>query len=83
MANLNLEITSPNGILFKGDCHLAVVPATDGEIGFMLGHETITTTLKIGQILLYDEKQNLIKTFPVMSGFAQMQSAERLLLLIE
>jgi F-type H+-transporting ATPase subunit epsilon len=83
MSNLNLEIISPTGILFKGNCHMAVVPATEGEIGLMKGHEIIITTLKTGQLLVLDEKQNQIAQFDIASGFAKMQDADNLLILID
>lgn len=82
MANLNLEIISPNGVLFKGPCHMAVIPSVEGEMGIMAGHEAVIVNLKAGQVSVYDDKQNLIKTFEVESGFAE-QSAEKLLVLAE
>jgi F-type H+-transporting ATPase subunit epsilon len=83
MADLNLEIIAPTGVIFKGSCHMAVVPSVDGEIGVMYGHETIVAMLKAGQISVYDNKQNVVKTFAVESGFAEMQGAEKLLVLVD
>jgi F0F1-type ATP synthase epsilon subunit len=62
---------------------MAVVPSVDGEIGVMYGHETIVAMLKAGQISVYDNKQNVVKTFAVESGFAEMQGAEKLLVLVD
>ena len=83
MANLNLEIISPSGILFSGACNMATVPSVEGEMGIMFGHEAVIATLKEGQITVYDDKQNVIKTLEVKSGFAKMQSAEKLLVLVD
>ena len=83
MADLNLEIISPTGVVFKGLCSMAVLPAADGEIGVMNGHETVVAMLKAGQITVYDEKQNVIKTIAVESGFAEMQKKDRLLVLVD
>lgn len=83
MANLNLEIISPSGILFSGTCNMATVPSVEGEMGIMFGHEAVIATLKEGQITVYDDKQNVIKTLEVKSGFAKMQSAEKLLVLVD
>lgn len=82
MTNLNLEIISPKGILFKGTCNMATIPSVEGEMGVMAGHEAVIVSLKAGQIAVYDDKQNLVKTFDVESGFAE-QSAEKLLVLAE
>ena len=82
MTDLNLEIISPAGVLFKGHCHMATIPSVEGEMGVMAGHEAVIVNLKAGQVLVYDEKQNLVKSFDVVSGFAE-QSAEKLLVLVE
>ncbi len=82
MAKLKVEITSLKGELFNGSCHLAVVPSKLGDIGFMADHEVVVTALKEGQVTLYDEKQNVVKSFEVKSGFAEMK-VEKLLVLID
>jgi len=83
MENLHLEIISPTGILFKGNCHMAVVPAAEGEMGIMQGHELVITTLNSGQLAVFDQKNNQIASFEVNSGFAKMQDANNLLVLID
>jgi F-type H+-transporting ATPase subunit epsilon len=79
--SLHLEIISPTGVLFKGACHMVVIPSIEGDIGVMHGHESIMVTLKAGQIAIYDDKQNITKTFDVENGFAE-QSAEKFLILV-
>ena len=46
MPSLSLEIISPSGIIFKGDCHMAVIPSVSGEIGVMHGHEAAIASLQ-------------------------------------
>jgi F-type H+-transporting ATPase subunit epsilon len=82
MSNLNLEIIAPSGVLFKGECHMAVVPSVDGDIGIMHGHEAVIAALRAGTVDIYDEKQNLIKSFEVISGFAEMESLSHLVVLL-
>ncbi len=79
--SLHLEIISPTGVLFKGVCHMVVIPSVEGNIGIMHGHESIMAALQSGQIAIYDDKQNIIKTFEIESGFAE-QSLEKLLILV-
>ncbi len=83
MSALNLEIISPSGILFKGECHLVVVPSQSGDVGVMHGHEALIASLREGKIDIYDEKQNIIKSFDVKSGFAKMQGIEKLSVLVD
>jgi F-type H+-transporting ATPase subunit epsilon len=83
MSDLKVEITSPNGILFKGNCHLAVVPSTLGDLGVMAGHEAVLVSLREGEVALHDEKQNIIKSFAVSGGFAQVQPSGVLSILVD
>ncbi len=85
MAQLNLEIISPNGVIFKDQCHLAVIPSTDGDIGAMYGHEMVVAMLKKdSKIEIFDKNQKLIKEVEVKNGgFSEMQSKEKLLILID
>ncbi len=83
MPSLSLEIISPSGIIFKGDCHMAVIPSVSGEIGVMHGHEAVIASLQEGQVIAYDDKQIPIKIVDVKSGFAEMQSLEKLLILVD
>ncbi|OFW79940.1 MAG: hypothetical protein A2887_04650 [Alphaproteobacteria bacterium RIFCSPLOWO2_01_FULL_40_26] len=81
--NLQVEIISPEGVLFNDICHLAVVPSALGDIGFMSGHEIVVATLRAGQISIYDDGQNLVKSFDVASGFVKMQTLEKLVVLVD
>lgn len=81
---LQLEIVSPHGALFKGACHMAVVPSVDGDVGVMAGHESFTASLREGKITIHDEKQNVVKEVEISAagGFAQIDEGEKLLVLV-
>jgi F-type H+-transporting ATPase subunit epsilon len=81
--NLNLEIISPTGILFKGECFMATVPSVEGEMGVMYEHEAVIASLAAGQVKIFDANQNVIKTFDVKSGFAEVQNPGKLLVLLD
>ncbi len=83
MTNLKVEITSPNGALFNGYAHLAVVPSTNGDLGIMAGHEAVLASLREGEVVLHDEKNNIIKSIPLKSGFAQVQPSGILSVLVD
>jgi F-type H+-transporting ATPase subunit epsilon len=78
--SLYLEIASPQGMIFQGECHLVVIPASEGEIGVMASHEAFIASLKAGEINLFDEQQNLLKSFSLESGFAEMQDHKLIVL---
>jgi F-type H+-transporting ATPase subunit epsilon len=83
MTDLNLEIISPNGVVFKGNCHLATIPSSEGEMGVMNGHEAVVVTLKSGEVVIYDDKQKELKKFAVEGGFAEVRASGDLLVLVE
>lgn len=83
MTNLNLEVISVTGVVFKGQCDMAVIPSVEGDIGVMFGHESLITKLREGQITVYDDKQNIVKQIDVSGGFAEMHAAETLSVLVD
>jgi F0F1-type ATP synthase epsilon subunit len=82
MSDLKIEIISIEGSVFKGSCNIAVIPSNSGDLGIMYGHEAIISNLREGEIKLFDNSQNIFKTIDVKGGFAEMQGAEKLLILI-
>ncbi len=79
--SFQIEIVSPNGLLFEGLCYMTVIPGYEGEIGVMDSHETFITSLKAGEIRVFDEQQNLLKSLNLESGFAQMQNHKLIVLI--
>ena len=83
MSDLLVEIISPSGVLFKGNCYMAVIPSTLGDIGVMNGHEVVVVSLREGQIHLYNDQQHIKKLFDVKGGFAEVQASGKLLALVD
>ena len=83
MTNFNLEIISVQGVVLKCDCHMAVVPSTEGDLGIMYGHESLIAKLREGQITIYDDKQNIVKQIDVKGGYAEMHGADLLSVLVD
>ena len=83
MSNLKLEIISPEGVIFNGNCHKAVIPSTLGDIGFMHGHEAVVALIREGQITVFDDKQNIVKQLDVVGGYAEMDGYEKLSVLVD
>ena len=83
MANLEVEIISAKGILYQNNCHMAVVPSKAGDIGILQGHEAVIAGLKEGKVDIFDEQENIIKSFDIKSGFAEMHGPNKLLVLLD
>lgn len=82
--DLEVEIISPQGIVFDGICHVAVVPSIDGDIGVMHNHESFIAKLQKGEIRIFkDSSKDQSYTFPVENGFAEIKSQGKLLVLID
>jgi F-type H+-transporting ATPase subunit epsilon len=82
MANLKISIISHQGILFEGECDMAVVPSALGEIGLMSGHESYVANLIEGEVKLYDNSNNITQTFAISGGFVEMANDNKLTILV-
>ena len=47
------------------------------------GHESIMAKLREGQVVIYDTTQNIVKQFDVLSGYAEMADADKLIVLLD
>jgi F-type H+-transporting ATPase subunit epsilon len=82
MGELKVEIISTEGELYNGACKIAVIPAITGDIGIMSGHEAIISHLKTGDIIIYDNNENIIEKFAIESGFASTENQDHLIILV-
>jgi F-type H+-transporting ATPase subunit epsilon len=71
MNKFEIEILSPQGLIFKGEIRSAIFPTTSGVITVLPGHEGLVTELKHGEIIL-DAVANGIKKITITSGFAEI-----------
>jgi F-type H+-transporting ATPase subunit epsilon len=79
---LQVEIISPNGFLFDGNCHLVTMPCVNGDMGIMFDHQAILSSLREGKVTIFDNQQNILQEFFVKSGFAEMFN-NKLLILVD
>lgn len=81
---LNIEIISPAGIIFQGPCYMAVIPAANGESGVMEDHEAFVAQLLAGKVVVYNDKQEIIKEVETKTGgFAEIHDGKRLIVLLD
>jgi F-type H+-transporting ATPase subunit epsilon len=83
MSNLQVEITSITGSIFSGSCYMAVLPTISGEVGVMQNHESIISSLTDGEIKIFSSDNNLINSFKITGGFAEIENNSKLLVLID
>ncbi len=80
---LNVEIISPQGLIFQGQCLMTVVPSFMGDIGVMQGHEAFVAQLREGKVAVYNEENSLVKEIEIKTGTAEIHDGEKLLVLVD
>ena len=68
---VNLEIVSPERLLLSRPVDMVVIPASEGDMGVLEGHQPMIVMLRGGVIALYDGEQITDPMF-VASGFAEV-----------
>ena len=69
-AKLHFSLVSPERELFSGDVDQVDAPGSEGDFGVLAGHAPFMTTLKEGQVKVYEGGQT--RTFEVRGGFADV-----------
>ncbi len=81
---LNIEIISPQGIVFQSEAKMAVLPSVQGEIGIMEDHEPMVLQLKAGEkISVYNQSDSIVFDAVINGGFAEVHGGKRLVVLID
>lgn len=70
MSKFEIEVLSPQGILFKGDLLSATFPTASGMITVLPRHVNLATKLIAGEIVIRDKEG--IKKFSVTGGFIEV-----------
>jgi len=68
---LQLEIISPEKVLFRRDVEMAVVPGSEGDIAAMPDRSPIMMQLRAGVVSVY-EGSSVSERFFIEGGFADM-----------
>lgn len=69
MNHLKFRLVSPERILFSGEVQMVVIPGTTGDIGVLVNHAPLVTSLKSGLVKIYGD-QGLEKQVFITDGFA-------------
>ena len=65
--NLNLEIISPQKVIFNEEIDLCILPGAEGDFGILKKHMPFLTTLRLGIAYIYKNKK-LHETFLINGG---------------
>ena len=72
MKNLNVEIISAEGYVFRGEAHQVVIPCDTGDIGVMFDHEHVVTEIREGKIEVLNSASKSLKEIDVKGGTAEV-----------
>ena len=68
---VSLEIVSPERLLLSRPVDMVVIPASEGEMGVLVGHAPMIVLLRGGTIRLYEGNQVTTRLY-VTGGFAEI-----------
>ena len=72
MADLHFELVTPDRQVMSEDVYMVVVPGSEGDSGIMAGHAPYMTTLKNGEISVYERAGAQPEKIAVSGGFAEV-----------
>ena len=82
MATISFDLVSPEKLIFNDKVGMIIVPGKDGDFGVLPGHSKVMSSLRPGRVMVYGEGKNLLKSFFVSGGFAEV-NPEKCIVLAE
>ena len=82
MATISFDLVSPENLIFNDEVGMIIVPGKDGDFGVLPGHSKVMSSLRPGRVMVYGEDKNLLKSFFVSAGFAEV-NPEKCIVLAE
>ena len=82
MASIAFDLVSPESLIFNDQVGMIIVPGKDGDLGILPGHSKVISSLRPGRVMVYGQDKNLLKSFFVSGGFAEI-NAEKCIVLAE
>lgn len=65
-----LEVLAPDRIFFGGDVQMVIIPAVDGSMGILPGHDAMVTAISIGELKI--KIQDQWKIAAISNGFIEV-----------
>jgi F-type H+-transporting ATPase subunit epsilon len=72
MANLHFELVSPERLIRSGPVHMVVVPGTEGDFGVLAGHAPMMSSIRPGELAVYEIAGAQPQRIRVDGGFAEV-----------
>ncbi|MDD6730610.1 MAG: ATP synthase F1 subunit epsilon [Eggerthellaceae bacterium] len=72
MATLTCDIVTPARKLFTSECHMVVVPGVEGEMGFLVNHAQLMSTLADGTVRVLSDASTVAHRFALQGGYVQV-----------
>jgi F-type H+-transporting ATPase subunit epsilon len=69
--HLTLELVTPEKVAWSAPADFVVLPAADGEMGVLPGHQPFLVQLGAGEVRITDKGQ--VRRFAVSGGFAEIK----------
>ena len=79
MNTLNLEIVTPNGVIFAGQVAEVTLPGEEGEFGVLPEHASLTTLLSAG-VIDFVKEDKVIESVVINWGHVQVDEAKVIVL---
>ena len=80
MATISFDLVSPENLIFNDEVGMIIVPGKDGDFGVLPGHSKVMSSLRPGRVMVYSQDKNLLKSFFVSGGFAEVNSEKCIVL---
>ncbi|MGH2627474.1 MAG: ATP synthase F1 subunit epsilon, partial [Anaerolineales bacterium] len=77
---IQLSITSPEGVIHRGEASAVVLPALDGEMGILPRHAPLIGQLGVGELRVKPAAGGAEGRFFVAGGFVQVLKDQVLVL---
>ena len=82
MTKISFDLVSPEKLIFNDEVSMIIIPGKDGDLGILPGHSKLLSSLRPGRVMIYGEGKNLLKSFFVSGGFAEV-NPEKCIVLAE
>ena len=80
MATISFDLVSPESLIFNDEVGMIILPGKDGDLGVLQGHSKVMSSLRNCRLIVYGEDKNLLKSFFVSGGFAEINSEKCIVL---
>lgn len=69
---LHFELVTPEKLVRSTDVYQVVVPGAEGDFGVLEGHAPFMSTVRDGDILVFESATSAPEAIPVVGGFAEV-----------